>query len=157
MKPQAQKDIPSSVITENGVKQFTEEVEGIDLEVGMILREDNEDDEIFNWEMENLKFYIRQTVMGPSYLKYVVIDFFYWKVLCSEDFSIQNEAIVTKEDVQNLTFLCKSEIDSVGRIISGVLRIFKLESSVGQYVIDRLGNLGMLPDFLVYTILLIRN
>jgi len=77
MKPQAQKDIPSSVITENGVKQFTEEVEGIDLEVGMILREDNEDDEIFNWEMENLKFYIRQTVMGPSYLKYVVIDFFY--------------------------------------------------------------------------------
>ncbi|QCD87190.1 Vacuolar protein sorting-associated protein 13 [Vigna unguiculata] len=114
MKPQAQKDIPSSVITENGVKQFTEEVEGIDLEVGMILREDNEDDEIFNWEMENLKFYIRQT----------------------------NEAIVTKEDVQNLTFLCKSEIDSVGRIISGVLRIFKLESSVGQYVIDRLGNLG---------------
>lgn len=77
IKPQAQKDIPSSVRTENGVEQFTEEVEGIDLEVGMILHEDNEDNEMVNWAVENLKFYIRQTVMGPWYLKYVVIDFFY--------------------------------------------------------------------------------
>ncbi|KAG2397004.1 uncharacterized protein HKW66_Vig0246300 [Vigna angularis] len=114
IKPQAQKDIPSSVRTENGVEQFSEEVEGIDLEVGMILHEDNEDNEMVNWAVENLKFYIRQT----------------------------NEAIVSKEDVQHLTFLCKSEIDSVGRIIAGILRLFKLESSVGQYVIDRLGNLG---------------
>jgi len=75
----------------------------------------------------------------------------------NEDFTIQIEAVVTKEEVQHLTFLCKSEIDSVGRITAGILRLFKLESSVGQYVIDRLGNLGMLPDFLQYTMLLIRN
>jgi len=68
MKPHTQKDIPSSTITVNGVKQFADAAEGIDLEVGMILCEDNEDDEMVNWKVENLKFYIRQPVMGLSYL-----------------------------------------------------------------------------------------
>ncbi|KAG4967988.1 hypothetical protein JHK87_033639 [Glycine soja] len=85
MKPHTQKDIPMSLITVNGVKEFTEKIGGTDLE---------------------------------------------------------NEAVVTKEEVQHLTFLCKSEIDSAGRITAGVLRLFKLEGSVGQSAIDQLGNLG---------------
>uniref|UniRef100_A0A0R0HEH9 Uncharacterized protein n=1 Tax=Glycine max TaxID=3847 RepID=A0A0R0HEH9_SOYBN len=92
MKPHTQKDIPMSLITVNGVKEFTEKIGGTDLE---------------------------------------------------------NEAVVTKEEVQHLTFLCKSEIDSAGRITAGVLRLFKLEGSVGQSAIDQLGNLGMLPNFLM--------
>lgn len=62
---------------------------------------------------------------------------------------MQIEAVVTKDEVQHLTFLCKSEIDSAGRITAGVLRLFKLEGSVGQSAIDQLGNLGMLPNFLM--------
>lgn len=148
MKPHTQKDIPMSLITVNGVKEFTEKIGGTDLEVSLILSEDNEH-ELVNWEVENLKFFIRQPVMGISYFKYVVIDSFYLKVVCDEDFTIQNEAVVTKEEVQHLTFLCKSEIDSAGRITAGVLRLFKLEGSVGQSAIDQLGNLGMLPNFLM--------
>ncbi|KAG4385614.1 hypothetical protein GLYMA_12G135700v4 [Glycine max] len=113
MKPHTQKDIPMSLITVNGVKEFTEKIGGTDLEVSLILSEDNEH-ELVNWEVENLKFFIRQP----------------------------NEAVVTKEEVQHLTFLCKSEIDSAGRITAGVLRLFKLEGSVGQSAIDQLGNLG---------------
>ncbi|XP_040863646.1 uncharacterized protein [Glycine max] len=112
MKPHTQKDIPMSLITVNGVKEFTEKIGGTDLEVSLILSEDNEH-ELVNWEVENLKFFIRQP----------------------------NEAVVTKEEVQHLTFLCKSEIDSAGRITAGVLRLFKLEGSVGQSAIDQLGNL----------------
>ncbi|CAJ1978727.1 unnamed protein product [Sphenostylis stenocarpa] len=114
MKPHIQKDIPSSIIIANGVKQFSDKVEGLDLEVGMILCEDNEDGEMVNWEVENLKFYIRQPI----------------------------EAVVTKEEVKHFIFLCKSEIDSVGRITAGILQLFKLESSVAQSVIHLLGNLG---------------
>lgn len=38
--------------------------------------------------------------------------------------------------------LCKSEVDSMGRIAAGVLRIFKLEGSVGSAAINQLSNLG---------------
>jgi len=63
MKPQTENDNSSSIKTVNGVKELSDEVEGVDVEVGMILCEDNEDDEMVNWEVENLKFYIRQAVM----------------------------------------------------------------------------------------------
>lgn len=59
------------------------------------------------------------------------------------DFILQIEAVVTKEELQHLTLLCKSEIDSMGRITAGVLRLLKLEASVGQSVLDQLSNLGM--------------
>ncbi|RDX88503.1 hypothetical protein CR513_29891, partial [Mucuna pruriens] len=113
MKPHTQKDIPSSMITANGVKEFTDKVGGVDLELGLRLCKDNEDDEMVNWKVENLKFSMRQPI----------------------------EAVVTKEEVQHLTFLCKSEIDSMGRITAGILRLFKLEGSVGQSVMNQLGNL----------------
>lgn len=57
---------------------------------------------------------------------------------------MQIEAVVTKDELQHITFLCKSEIDSMGRITAGILRLLKLEGSVGQSVMDQLGNLGML-------------
>nr|KYP53472.1 hypothetical protein KK1_024610 [Cajanus cajan] len=114
MKPQTQNNIPSSMIAANGVKEFNDEVGGIDLEIGFILCEDNEGDETVNWKVENLKFSTRQPI----------------------------ELVVTKDEVQHLTFLCKSEIDSMGRITAGILRLFNLEGSVGQSVIDQLANLG---------------
>ena len=70
---------------------------------------------------------------------------------------MQIEAVVTKDEARHLTFLCKSEIDSMGRITAGILRLLKLEGSVGRSVMDQLGNLGMLSNFLMYPMLLIRN
>ncbi|XP_020235272.1 uncharacterized protein LOC109815090 [Cajanus cajan] len=114
LKPHMQKDIPSSVLIENGGKEFNDTAGGIGLEVRLILGGENVDDEMANWEVENLKFSVKQPI----------------------------EAVVTKEEVQHLTFLCKSEIDSVGRITAGIIRLLKLEGSVGQSVIDQLSHLG---------------
>jgi len=60
---------------------------------------------------------------------------------------MQIEAVVTKDEVQHLTFLCKSEIDSIGRITAGIIRLLKLEGSIGQSVIDQLGHLGKLLNY----------
>ena len=38
--------------------------------------------------------------------------------------------------------MCKSEVDSMGRIAAGVLRLLKLEKSLGKETIDKLSNLG---------------
>lgn len=55
---------------------------------------------------------------------------------------LQIEAVVTKDELQHLTFLCKSEVDSFGRVAAGVLRLLKLEGSIGQGAINQLSNLG---------------
>ncbi|XP_057414931.1 uncharacterized protein LOC130709560 isoform X2 [Lotus japonicus] len=113
MKPHTQKDTPSAMPIANGVKEFTDTVGGIGLEARLILCEENFDDEMTNWEVENLKFSVKQPI----------------------------EAVVTRDELQHLTSLCKSELDSIGRITAGIIRLLKLEGSVGQSVIDQLGNL----------------
>lgn len=50
---------------------------------------------------------------------------------------------MTKDELQHLAFLCKSEVDSMGRIAAGVLRVLKLEGSIGEAAINQLSNLGM--------------
>ncbi|KAF7822861.1 UHRF1-binding protein 1-like [Senna tora] len=114
LKPHTRKGNPSMELTKNGVKEFIDTVGGIGLEVRMLLCENDVDDEMANWLVENLKFSVKQPI----------------------------EAVVTKDELQHLTLLCKSEIDSMGRIAAGVLRVLKLEASVGQSVIDQLSNLG---------------
>jgi hypothetical protein len=39
--------------------------------------------------------------------------------------------------------LCSSEADAMGRITAGILRLLKLDKSLGQGTIDQLRNLGM--------------
>ena len=53
---------------------------------------------------------------------------------------------MTKDELQHLAVLCKSEVDSMGRIAAGVLRVLKLEGSLGQAAISQLSNLGMISD-----------
>ena len=53
-------------------------------------------------------------------------------------------AVVTKEELQHLALLCKSEVDSMGRITAGIIRLLKLEGSIGQAAMDQLNNLGTL-------------
>lgn len=56
---------------------------------------------------------------------------------------------MTKDELQNLTLLCKSEVDSMGRITVGILRVLKLEGSVGEAAITQLSNLGMFIILLI--------
>ncbi|GAB4846211.1 hypothetical protein Ancab_025207 [Ancistrocladus abbreviatus] len=87
---------------------------GVNVEVRMVVSEDCFGDDVGKWMVENLKFSIEQPI----------------------------EAVVTKDELQHLAFLCKSEADSMGRIAAGILRLLKLEGSIGQAAIDQLSNIG---------------
>lgn len=114
LKPQAHRSIHASILPANGIKENAETSGGINLELRMVIAEDPIYDEPAKWVVENLKFSVEQPI----------------------------EAIVTKDELQHLAFLCKSEVDSMGRITAGILRVLKLEGSIGQAAIDQLSNLG---------------
>ncbi|POO00472.1 UHRF1-binding protein 1-like [Trema orientale] len=114
LKPYAQKGNHSAVVPANGMKETVETVGGINVEARIVISENNIDEEMVKWIVENVKFSVKEPI----------------------------EAIVTKDELQHLAFLCKSEVDSMGRITAGVLRLLKLEGSVGQAAINQLSNLG---------------
>ncbi|EPS59717.1 hypothetical protein M569_15088, partial [Genlisea aurea] len=72
------------------------------------------DDAATNWAVENIKFSVNEPI----------------------------EAVVKRDELQQLCLLAKSEIDSAGRIAAGILRILKLEGSLGPTAITQLSNLG---------------
>ncbi|GMH24967.1 hypothetical protein Nepgr_026810 [Nepenthes gracilis] len=114
LKPRLPAGIPSGLLV-NGFKEKNIEASGgVNVEVRMVVSEDSSNDEMGKWVVENLKFSIEQSI----------------------------EAVVTKDELQHLAFLCKSEVSSMGRIAASVLRLLKLEGSIGQAAIEQLGNLG---------------
>ncbi|KAF5948784.1 hypothetical protein HYC85_014741 [Camellia sinensis] len=118
LKPQSQKHILQNGLHLEGPKEAVEVYGGINLEFGIVISEDNVDGDMVKWVVENFKFSVKQPI----------------------------EAIVTKDELQHLASLCKSEVDSMGRITAGVLRLLKLEGSIGQAAINQLNNLD-LSDF----------
>ncbi|KAL3850820.1 hypothetical protein ACJIZ3_012702 [Penstemon smallii] len=123
LKPMTQQGIIANGIAENGIlqnglperrKQIVDKHGGVGLEVDIVASEDDDDDAMVKWMVENFKFSVKEPI----------------------------EAVVTKDELQYLTHLCKSEVDSVGRIAAGVLRILKLEGSIGSAAISQLSNLG---------------
>ncbi|GLU23557.1 hypothetical protein SLE2022_395530 [Rubroshorea leprosula] len=114
LKPQVHKGLLKAVHSENGFKEGFETSSGGNLEVRLVISENNDEDEMANWVIENLRFSVKQPI----------------------------EAIVTKDELQHLALLCKSEVDSMGRITAGILRLLKLEKSIGRNAIDKLGKLG---------------
>lgn len=115
LKPQVQQSIRQADLTTNGVREADmKEGGGVNLEVHLVVSEDNFDDALGNWMVENLKFSVEQPI----------------------------EAVVTKNELQHLASLCKSEIDSMGRVTVGILRLLKLDGTIGQAAIDQLSNLG---------------
>ncbi|KAG9454208.1 hypothetical protein H6P81_007112 [Aristolochia fimbriata] len=87
---------------------------GVNLEAQMVLAEDRETLEMDKWAIENLKFSVKQPI----------------------------EAVATKQELEHLAGLCKSEVDSMGRIAAGILRVLKLDGSIGRAALDQLSNLG---------------
>lgn len=63
LKPHAQKGIHSAVLPANGIKGTTETFGGINLEVQIVTSEDNVDEEMAKWIVENVKFSVKQPVM----------------------------------------------------------------------------------------------
>ncbi|XP_038975702.1 uncharacterized protein LOC103697743 isoform X2 [Phoenix dactylifera] len=87
--------------------------EGINIEVCLVISEDDSD-LAAKWMIENIKFSVKQPI----------------------------EAVATKEELEHLAFLCRSEVDSMGRIAAGILRLLKLDKSLGEAAIHQLCNLG---------------
>ncbi|XP_068669040.1 uncharacterized protein [Aristolochia californica] len=87
---------------------------GVNLEAQMLLAEDGETFEMAKWAVEKLKFSVKQPI----------------------------EAVATKEELEVLAVLCRSEVDSMGRIAAGILRVLKLDRSIGRAALDQLSNLG---------------
>lgn len=111
--------VPNDLIRSNqagiGMKTIgtVDEMEGVNVEVCLVLPED-ENAEAVKWMVENMKFSVKKPI----------------------------EAIATKEELEHLIFLCRSEVDSMGRIAAGILRLLKLDKSIGQGTMDQLNNLG---------------
>ncbi|KFK39389.1 hypothetical protein AALP_AA3G238800 [Arabis alpina] len=116
LKPQMQTETSSCISSlTNGVHENGHLPGGVNIEANIVASENKAGhDDPLNWVAESLKFSVKQPV----------------------------EAIVTKDELQHLTFLCKSEVDAMGRIVAGVLRVLKLEESVGQATLNQLSNLG---------------
>ncbi|KZV56427.1 hypothetical protein F511_00424 [Dorcoceras hygrometricum] len=110
--------IPGKIILQNGLTEREKQTygnRGVHLEVELMASEDGDAVEsTARWMVESLKFSVKEPI----------------------------EAVVTKDELQHLILLCKSEVDSMGRIAAGVLRILKLEGSIGSAAISQLSNLG---------------
>ncbi|KAL0909547.1 hypothetical protein M5K25_020425 [Dendrobium thyrsiflorum] len=86
---------------------------GVNIEAKLVLS-DPESAEEAKWAVENIRFSVKQPI----------------------------EAVVSKEELEHLAALCRSEVDSMGRIAAGILRVLKLEDSIGLATIDQLSHLG---------------
>ena len=67
LKPQIQKNTHHTVSLLNGVNETVEPLGGINLEARLVVSEDNVDDEMANWIMENLKFSVKHPVFGNQF------------------------------------------------------------------------------------------
>ncbi|KAJ4981286.1 hypothetical protein NE237_032123 [Protea cynaroides] len=114
LKPQARKTIFQTAVSSGGTNITVCETGGVDLEVRLVVSKDNKNNEMAPWIVENMKFSVKQPI----------------------------EAVATKEELQHVASLCKSEVNSMGRIAAGILRVLKLEGSIGQAALDQLSNLG---------------
>lgn len=64
LKPQVQKDLQPGVLPANGIKESAGSSGGINVEVRMVISEDNAENEMDKWMVENLKFSVKEPVLG---------------------------------------------------------------------------------------------
>ncbi|KAL3639929.1 hypothetical protein CASFOL_014897 [Castilleja foliolosa] len=123
LKPTAREEMLLSGISNKGIlqnglpesgKKIVDRQGGVNMAVDIVTTEADNDDATVKLVVENLKFSVNEPI----------------------------EAVVKKDELQYLAMLCKSEVDSMGRIAAGVLRILKLDGSVSSAAISQLSNLG---------------
>lgn len=83
LKPLVQKGIRRSSFAANGIKETAETFGGINLELGLVIAEDFLDDELAKWEVEDLKFSVKQPVINLNFTVYrcIHVNFYLGKVL----------------------------------------------------------------------------
>ncbi|KAI3688558.1 hypothetical protein L2E82_46208 [Cichorium intybus] len=127
LKPQQK----GNALTKGSVERHN----GVDLEIDVVPSEDEGGN--ITWAVENLKFSAKQPV-NTSYLLLLQINRNPNLMISI----VQIEVIIRKEELQNVAQICKLEMDSMGRIAAGILRLLKLDGSVGQAALDQLSHLG---------------
>jgi hypothetical protein len=95
-------------------KDDIDTIGGVNVEADILVSEEDVEDRTLQCVVENFKFSVKQPI----------------------------EVVVTKDELQHLAVLCKSEVESMSRIALGALKVLKLEGSIGQSTIDQLSNLG---------------
>lgn len=86
LKPQGQKGVHQSALPANGIKETAETFGGIDLELRMVIAEDSINDEQVKWEVENLKFSVKQPVVKYLLHNHIHAASCFRKVLCDDHF-----------------------------------------------------------------------
>ncbi|CAI9088507.1 OLC1v1022843C1 [Oldenlandia corymbosa var. corymbosa] len=114
LKPLVNEGILENGAVERRRKQNIETC-GVNAEVDIGAPKDDVDGGGANWIVNNLKFSVKQPI----------------------------EAVVTKDELHYLVRLLKTEVESMGRIAAGLLRVLKLEGSIGPAAINQLSNLGV--------------
>lgn len=61
----------------------------------------------------------------------------------------QIEAVATKDEIEHLVELCRAEADSMGRITAAILKLLKLDKSLGQATLDQLSSIGIIFNIFV--------
>lgn len=133
LKPQQK----GNALTKGSVERHN----GVDLEIDVVPSEDEGGN--ITWAVENLKFSAKQPV-NTSYLLLLQINRNPNLMISI----VQIEVIIRKEELQNVAQICKLEMDSMGRIAAGILRLLKLDGSVGQAALDQLSHLGNFAFFM---------
>ncbi|XP_020694269.1 uncharacterized protein LOC110108097 isoform X1 [Dendrobium catenatum] len=110
---QALKPRSGNAHSEVGTLGAISDTGGVNIEAQLVLS-DPESAEEAKWTVENIRFSVKQPI----------------------------EAVVSKDELEHLAALCRSEVDSMGRIAAGILRVLKLEDSIGLATIDQLSHLG---------------
>ncbi|KAM0845720.1 hypothetical protein ACQ4PT_056188 [Festuca glaucescens] len=87
--------------------------QGTDIEATMVTSQDGSG--VSKWTVDKTRFSVEDLVTG---------------------------AVLTKEEQEYLSTLCRSEADSLGRIAAAVLLLLELDGSLGQAAIDQLASLG---------------
>lgn len=87
---------------------------GIDLEVRMVISENDIDIGMGEWVVHSIRGSVKETV----------------------------DIEATKEELDYLVLLSKSEFESLSRITAGILQVLQLQGSLGQATIDQLSNIG---------------
>ncbi|KAF3325649.1 UHRF1-binding protein 1-like protein [Carex littledalei] len=107
----------SKMIQENTINAKidtgAESMDGVDIEATVVNSPDLTDESAM-WTVENIKFSVKQPI----------------------------EAVATKEEIEHLVELCRGEADSLGRITAAILKLLKLDKSLGQATLDQLSSLG---------------
>lgn len=71
LKPQVQKGFQQAILPANGTKESVETSGGVNVEVRLVISEEKAENEMVNWAVENVKFSVKEPVLGSELFRYL--------------------------------------------------------------------------------------